>query len=69
MRPAKTVLTRLRSKSWNFNTQFINVSRHLGAQSPIKKNLDWTKLTIEMWSHIFDKVVFFGLGLLTKTYS
>ena len=27
---------------------------------------DWTKLTIEIWSQIFEKVALFGLGLLWK---
>ena len=39
----------------NINAQFTNFSTHPGALQPLK-NEGWTKLTIEMWSQIFERL-------------
>ena len=43
-----------RSINEHIDAQFTHVSRHPGA---------WTKLTVEMWSQICDRLATYGLGL------
>ena len=52
LRPHGTILNKLRNIDRYVFTQFVHVLRHSEAYN----NEAWTKLTIEMWSKIFDIV-------------